>query len=133
MAAFPKGKYMDLTDSATQAINYLRAVGLGSFDEVIAAAEQEKARRVSRIASHVIVGGLGDIGDTVLGLAWQAAARLCRQSTHSGTFQVMAAWSHMESISWNRRAAALLMWTAFCEGQIRANFQCNCRPNMSWP
>jgi predicted phage terminase large subunit-like protein len=49
MAVFPKGKYSDLTDSVTQAINYLRSVGLGSFDATVAAAEREAARRVPRI------------------------------------------------------------------------------------
>lgn len=39
MATFPKAKYDDLTDSATQAINYLRSIGLASSDEEIRAAE----------------------------------------------------------------------------------------------
>lgn len=33
MAVFPKGKYDDLTDSATQAIKYLREVGLAQTDQ----------------------------------------------------------------------------------------------------
>jgi predicted phage terminase large subunit-like protein len=41
MATFPRGRYDDLTDSATQAINYLRSVGLASSDEEIYAAEVE--------------------------------------------------------------------------------------------
>jgi predicted phage terminase large subunit-like protein len=48
MAVFPKGKYDDLTDSTCQALNYLRSVGLGIFDESIAAAEREAGRRVPR-------------------------------------------------------------------------------------
>src|SRR5262249_35185770 len=48
MAVFPKGKYDDLTDSTCQALNYLRSVGLGTFDETVAAAEREVARRMSR-------------------------------------------------------------------------------------
>lgn len=39
MATFPKGKYDDLTDSATQAIKYLRGVGLAQTDEESRAAE----------------------------------------------------------------------------------------------
>jgi predicted phage terminase large subunit-like protein len=49
MAIFPKGKYDDQVDSVTQALNYLRSVGLGNADETIAAAEREAARRVPRI------------------------------------------------------------------------------------
>jgi len=41
MATFPRAKHDDLTDSATQAINYLRSVGLASTDEEIGAAEVE--------------------------------------------------------------------------------------------
>jgi predicted phage terminase large subunit-like protein len=39
MAVFPKGKYRDLTDSATQAINYLRKIGLAQTDEEVSAEE----------------------------------------------------------------------------------------------
>jgi len=41
MAVFPKGRHDDLTDSSTQAINHLRAVGLASSDEEVTAAEVE--------------------------------------------------------------------------------------------
>jgi len=43
MAVFPKGKYDDLTDSATQAMGYLRGVGMVQSDEEAAAAEIEPA------------------------------------------------------------------------------------------
>jgi phage terminase large subunit-like protein len=33
MAMFPAGKYDDLTDSATQALKYLRSVGMAETDE----------------------------------------------------------------------------------------------------
>jgi hypothetical protein len=33
MSMFPAGKYDDLTDSATQALKYLRDVGLAQSDE----------------------------------------------------------------------------------------------------
>jgi predicted phage terminase large subunit-like protein len=39
MALFPRHKYDDLTDSATQAINYLRSIGLASSDEEVRALE----------------------------------------------------------------------------------------------
>src|SRR5262245_25773325 len=45
MAVFPKGKYADLTDSTTQCLNYLRSVGLGTFDETVLRSEREAARR----------------------------------------------------------------------------------------
>ena len=41
MAVFPKSRYDDLTDSATQAINYLRGIGLAQSDDEAAAAETE--------------------------------------------------------------------------------------------
>lgn len=41
MCVFPKGKHDDLTDSATQAINYLRTCGILETDEDVAAAERE--------------------------------------------------------------------------------------------
>lgn len=51
MATFPKGKHDDLTDSATQAINYLRSIGLAVSDEDAVASEAEvvthKGRRES--------------------------------------------------------------------------------------
>jgi len=54
MAVFPKGRYGDLTDSTCQALSYLRSVGLGTFDETVAAAEREAARRVSRFQQRAI-------------------------------------------------------------------------------
>lgn len=42
MAVFPKGKYDDLTDSATQAIKHLRGVGLAQSDEEVHAEETER-------------------------------------------------------------------------------------------
>jgi predicted phage terminase large subunit-like protein len=53
MAVFPKGKYDDATDSVTQALNYLRSVGLGITDETVATAEREAARRVSRVETAI--------------------------------------------------------------------------------
>ncbi len=41
MAVFPKGKYDDLTDSATQAIKYLRDQGLAVMDDEVRAREIE--------------------------------------------------------------------------------------------
>jgi predicted phage terminase large subunit-like protein len=42
MAIFPAGKYDDLTDSATQAVKWLRDNGMAPTDEEILYAEQEK-------------------------------------------------------------------------------------------
>lgn len=47
MATFPKHKYKDLTDSATQAIKHLRDIGLAQTDEEAAAAETERVRHRS--------------------------------------------------------------------------------------
>jgi len=44
MEEFPKGKYDDLTDSATQAINYLRSVGLANTDDEETRYEAETVR-----------------------------------------------------------------------------------------
>jgi predicted phage terminase large subunit-like protein len=41
MEVFPRGKYKDLTDSATQAIKYLRDVGLAQTDDETHVAEME--------------------------------------------------------------------------------------------
>lgn len=41
MATFPKAKHDDLTDSTTQAINYLRSIGLAMSDDDASAAEAE--------------------------------------------------------------------------------------------
>lgn len=41
MAVFPKGKYKDLTDSATMAVKYLRDTGMANTDEETHAAEME--------------------------------------------------------------------------------------------
>jgi predicted phage terminase large subunit-like protein len=49
MAVFPRGKHDDLTDSTTQAINYLRSIGLASSDDEITAAEVENVRHKSRM------------------------------------------------------------------------------------
>lgn len=48
MAVFPKGKYDDLTDSATQAINYLRSIGLALSDDDAVAAETEAVTHKGR-------------------------------------------------------------------------------------
>jgi predicted phage terminase large subunit-like protein len=40
MAVFPKGKYKDLTDSATQAVKHLRDTGLAQTDEELNAAQE---------------------------------------------------------------------------------------------
>jgi predicted phage terminase large subunit-like protein len=42
MESFPRGKYMDLTDSATLALRHLRMVGLAPTDEEIKVAERER-------------------------------------------------------------------------------------------
>jgi 3-deoxy-D-arabino-heptulosonate 7-phosphate (DAHP) synthase class II len=39
MAMFPAGKYDDLTDSASQALKYLRSVGMAETDEQVHEAE----------------------------------------------------------------------------------------------
>src|SRR5215467_6660403 len=44
MKVFPKGKYDDLTDSATQAMNYLRAVGMATSDIETADRDAERVR-----------------------------------------------------------------------------------------
>jgi phage terminase large subunit-like protein len=44
MSVFPKGRYDDLTDSATQAINYLRRVGLAHTDDEVIFDEMESIR-----------------------------------------------------------------------------------------
>jgi len=49
MAVFPKGRHDDLTDSSTQAINYLRSVGLASSDEEITAAEVESVTHKKKL------------------------------------------------------------------------------------
>ena len=41
MTSFPYGRYDDLTDSATQALKYLRDMGLAQTDEEAHAAELE--------------------------------------------------------------------------------------------
>jgi hypothetical protein len=43
MSMFPQSKYDDLTDSATQALTYLRNVGLGETDQET---DEEKRRAV---------------------------------------------------------------------------------------
>lgn len=48
MAVFPKGKYKDLTDSATQALKYLRDNGLLESDEEAVYAEHEAVRHRPR-------------------------------------------------------------------------------------
>ena len=49
MAIFTRGKYDDLTDSATQAINYLRAIGLASSDIETEAALHEGVRHKPKL------------------------------------------------------------------------------------
>lgn len=49
MAVFPRGKYDDLTDSACQAINYLRSIGLASSDVETAAFEYEGVRHKAKL------------------------------------------------------------------------------------
>jgi predicted phage terminase large subunit-like protein len=44
MANFPKGKYSDLTDSATMALIYLRSVGLAQLDSEARADEESRAQ-----------------------------------------------------------------------------------------
>jgi len=44
MTVFPRHKYDDLTDSATQAINYLRSIGLASSDDESSTAETDAVR-----------------------------------------------------------------------------------------
>jgi predicted phage terminase large subunit-like protein len=48
MAVFPKGKYDDLTDSATQAIKHLRDSGLAQTDQEVSEAEAAPVRHRSR-------------------------------------------------------------------------------------
>jgi predicted phage terminase large subunit-like protein len=50
MAVFPKGKTDDLTDSATQAVNYLRRMGLAPSDEEMAYEEAESQRYKPKLA-----------------------------------------------------------------------------------
>ena len=47
-AAFPKGKYDDQTDSATQAIKHLRAIGMANSDEEERAEEHERGVHVGK-------------------------------------------------------------------------------------
>lgn len=49
MAIFPRGKYDDLTDSSTQAINFLRGIGLASSDIETEAAVYESARHKPKL------------------------------------------------------------------------------------
>jgi len=49
MAVFPKGKYDDLTDSTTQAINYLRSIGLATSDIEHDAFEYEGVRHKRKL------------------------------------------------------------------------------------
>ena len=44
MSVFPKGRYDDLTDSATQAINYLRRIGFAHTDDEVTFDEMESIR-----------------------------------------------------------------------------------------
>jgi predicted phage terminase large subunit-like protein len=48
MAVFPKGRYKDLTDSATQAVKHLRDAGLIKTDEVMRIEELEEVKRHSK-------------------------------------------------------------------------------------
>ena len=49
MEVFPKGKHDDLTDSATQALKYLRDMGLAQTDEEVAARERERGMLKSKV------------------------------------------------------------------------------------
>jgi predicted phage terminase large subunit-like protein len=49
MAKFPKGKYDDLTDSATMAIKHLRDIGLAQTDEEAVAEEMDRVRHRPRL------------------------------------------------------------------------------------
>jgi phage terminase large subunit-like protein len=44
MAMFPAGNYDDLTDSATQALKYLRAAGLSETDEEVHESENRAVK-----------------------------------------------------------------------------------------
>ena len=44
MANFPKGKYSDLTNSATMALIYLRSVGLAQLDSEARADEESRGQ-----------------------------------------------------------------------------------------
>ena len=48
MAVFPKGKYDDLTDSATQALKYLRGAGLLQTDDEVSAADADRVTHRSQ-------------------------------------------------------------------------------------
>lgn len=48
MATFPKGKFDDLTDSATQAIKHLRDIGLAQTDEEVVAEDRERVMHKPR-------------------------------------------------------------------------------------
>lgn len=56
MAVFPKGKYDDLTDSATQAWSYLRSVGLLRTDEEIKLAVEEPITHKPRVKPLYAIG-----------------------------------------------------------------------------
>lgn len=51
MAVFPKGKHDDLTDSAVQAVKYLRATGLAQTDAEVTAADNDRVTHRPRLKS----------------------------------------------------------------------------------
>jgi predicted phage terminase large subunit-like protein len=51
MATAPKGRYDDLTDSASMAINFLRGQGFARTDGEVAAEREEETRPRSRLAA----------------------------------------------------------------------------------
>src|SRR5262249_51286525 len=48
-AVFPKGKHDDITDSMTQAINYLRSMGMAQSDDEARETEMSGVRHRSRL------------------------------------------------------------------------------------
>jgi len=58
MESFPKHKYRDLTDSATQAVKHLRSLGLANTDEESKAIEvEEQIRDLAKLKRGSVAGG----------------------------------------------------------------------------
>jgi hypothetical protein len=53
MSMFPAGRYSDLTDSATQALKYLRDVGLAQTDEEKVEAETQRVTHRPRLRPSI--------------------------------------------------------------------------------
>ena len=67
--------------------------------------------------------------DEIIGMA----RKLALPAVYSFGFTPRAAaWCRMESINWSWCEARRPMWIAFCAGQTRASFRCNCQPSTSW-